>query len=103
MLSTMIELLSANSSQRLLPNRVAFYISYNKHALIKFRFINVCVHTPNLMRVMNLFFLFSLLFHQGYIVASPQNLNSTSFISSFGSPYPPGTTLTVVPGINVSV
>ncbi|XP_050971141.1 zinc finger protein 280C isoform X2 [Labeo rohita] len=36
--------------------------------------------------------------NQGYIVASPQNLNSnTSFISSLGSQYPPGTTLAVVP------
>ncbi|XP_056114974.1 zinc finger protein 280C isoform X1 [Rhinichthys klamathensis goyatoka] len=36
--------------------------------------------------------------NQGYIVASPQNLNSnTSFISSLGSQYPPGTTFTVVP------
>nr|XP_684543.3 zinc finger protein 280C isoform X2 [Danio rerio] len=35
--------------------------------------------------------------NQGYIVASPQNLNSnTSFISSLGSQYPPGTTFTVV-------
>ncbi|XP_016358759.1 zinc finger protein 280C-like isoform X3 [Sinocyclocheilus anshuiensis] len=36
--------------------------------------------------------------NQGYIVASPQNLNSsTSFISALGSQYPLGTTLTVVP------
>uniref|UniRef100_A0A8C2H2Y6 Zinc finger protein 280C-like n=1 Tax=Cyprinus carpio TaxID=7962 RepID=A0A8C2H2Y6_CYPCA len=36
--------------------------------------------------------------NQGYIVASPQNLNSsTSFISSLGSQYPLGTTLAVVP------
>ncbi|XP_067293513.1 zinc finger protein 280C isoform X1 [Pseudorasbora parva] len=36
--------------------------------------------------------------NQGYIVASPQNLNSnTSFISSLGSQYPPGTTITVLP------
>ncbi|XP_051508566.1 zinc finger protein 280C isoform X2 [Myxocyprinus asiaticus] len=36
--------------------------------------------------------------NQGYIVATPQNLNSnTSFISSLGSQYPPGTTFTVVP------
>ncbi|XP_051564875.1 zinc finger protein 280C-like isoform X2 [Myxocyprinus asiaticus] len=36
--------------------------------------------------------------NQGYIVASPQNLNSnTSFISSLGTQYLPGTTFTVVP------
>ncbi|XP_016350697.1 zinc finger protein 280C-like isoform X2 [Sinocyclocheilus anshuiensis] len=36
--------------------------------------------------------------NQGYIVVSPQNLNSnTSFSSSLGSQYPPGTTVTVVP------
>ncbi|XP_042616663.1 zinc finger protein 280C-like isoform X3 [Cyprinus carpio] len=36
--------------------------------------------------------------NQGYIVASPQNLNSnTSFISSLGSQYPPGTNFTVAP------
>ncbi|XP_059371233.1 zinc finger protein 280C-like isoform X2 [Carassius carassius] len=36
--------------------------------------------------------------NQGYVVASPQTLNSnTSFISSLGSQYPPGTTVTIVP------
>ncbi|KAK2914114.1 hypothetical protein QQF64_030024 [Cirrhinus molitorella] len=36
--------------------------------------------------------------NQGYIVASTQNLNSnTSFISSLGAQYPPGTTLAVLP------
>ncbi|KAK3528177.1 hypothetical protein QTP86_023907 [Hemibagrus guttatus] len=37
--------------------------------------------------------------NQGYIVASPQNLNNnnSSFITSMGSPYPQGTSFTVVP------
>uniref|UniRef100_A0A3B4CW72 C2H2-type domain-containing protein n=1 Tax=Pygocentrus nattereri TaxID=42514 RepID=A0A3B4CW72_PYGNA len=36
---------------------------------------------------------------QGYIVASPQNLNNNStFITSLGSQYPPGTSFTVLPG-----
>uniref|UniRef100_A0AAR2LYR0 C2H2-type domain-containing protein n=1 Tax=Pygocentrus nattereri TaxID=42514 RepID=A0AAR2LYR0_PYGNA len=35
---------------------------------------------------------------QGYIVASPQNLNNNStFITSLGSQYPPGTSFTVLP------
>ncbi|XP_060767616.1 zinc finger protein 280C isoform X2 [Neoarius graeffei] len=38
--------------------------------------------------------------NQGYIVASPQNLNNnnSSFVTSMGSQYPQGTSFTVVPG-----
>ncbi|TRY65861.1 hypothetical protein DNTS_018022 [Danionella cerebrum] len=42
--------------------------------------------------------------NQGYIVASPQNLNnSSSFITSLGSQYPPGTTFTIVPAAGQTI
>lgn len=44
------------------------------------------------------FSLFFFFFVQGFIVASSQLANSSEFIASLGTQYPPGTSFTIVPG-----